>query len=69
MAHHDQERWKELEELDVKVMEARLRVLGEEHLDMPTVMASLAYTLIDLGPYDVALELMKRSATSSVERR
>ena len=61
----NQGRWKEAEELDVKVLEARRRVLGEEHPDTIMAMANLAYTKRDLGQNDVAVDLMTRSATAS----
>jgi hypothetical protein len=37
-------RWKEAEEMDVKVMEANSRMLGEEHPDTLSAMANLALT-------------------------
>jgi tetratricopeptide (TPR) repeat protein len=50
-------RWKEGEELDVKVMEARRRVLGEEHPDTITAKANLATTYSRQGKEDKAEEL------------
>jgi hypothetical protein len=58
-------KWKDAEELDVKVMEARSRVLGEEHPDTLSAMANLARTKKDLGQIRVAIELTKRPATAS----
>jgi hypothetical protein len=58
-------RWKEAGELDVQVVEARRRVLGEEHPDTITAMANLAYTKRDLGQNAVAIDLMTQSATVS----
>ena len=40
----NQGRWKEAEELFVRVMETSLRVLGEEHPDTLTSMNNLAHT-------------------------
>ena len=37
--------WKEMEELGVKVIETRKRVLGEEHPDTLTSISNLAFTL------------------------
>ena len=42
-------RWRQAEELVVKVMEAKSRVLGEEHPDTLTAMANLASTYRDQG--------------------
>jgi len=39
-----QGRWKEAEEVEVKVMETREKVLGQEYHSTPTSMANLAYT-------------------------
>jgi hypothetical protein len=50
-------RWKEAEELDVKVLEARRRVLGEEHPDTISAMASLASTYWKQGRWKEAEEL------------
>jgi hypothetical protein len=63
--YRKQGRWKEAEELDVKVLEARRRVLGEEHPDTITAIANLAYTKRDLGQNAVAIDLMTQSATAS----
>jgi hypothetical protein len=43
---------KEVEELGVKVLEARRRVPGEEHPDTILVIAILAHTKKDLGQND-----------------
>jgi tetratricopeptide (TPR) repeat protein len=50
-------RWKEAEELDVKVMEARSRVVGEEHPDTLTAMVNLAATYWNQGRSKEAEEL------------
>jgi hypothetical protein len=47
------------------VLEARRRVLGEEHPDTITAIANLAYTKRDLGQNAVAIDLMTQSATAS----
>jgi hypothetical protein len=47
------------------VIEARSRVLGEEHPDTLAAIANLAYTKRDLGQNDVAIDLMTQSATAS----
>ncbi|KAK1837700.1 Kinesin light chain 5 [Colletotrichum chrysophilum] len=53
----NQGRWKEAEELGVRVMETRKRVLGEEHRDTITSMANLALTFCDRGRWKEAEEL------------
>jgi tetratricopeptide (TPR) repeat protein len=53
----DEGRWKEAEELDVKVFGARRRVLGEEHPDTITAMANLAETYWNQGRSKEAEEL------------
>jgi hypothetical protein len=63
--YRKQGRWKEAEELFVKVMEASSRVLGEEHPDTLEAMANLAYTKRDLGQNGLAIDLMTRSSTVS----
>ncbi|KZL79726.1 tpr domain protein, partial [Colletotrichum incanum] len=45
----NQGRWKEAEELEVRVMEMRKRVLGDEHPDTLTSIANLASTYRDQG--------------------
>jgi hypothetical protein len=50
-------RWKEAEELEVKVMEARRRVLGEEHPNTITAIANLAVTYRNQGRLKEAEEL------------
>ena len=42
--YRNQARWKEAEELFVKVMEARKGVLGQDHPDTLTSLANLAFT-------------------------
>jgi tetratricopeptide (TPR) repeat protein len=51
-------RWKEAEELLVKVMEARSRVLGEEHLDTLSAIGNLAATYWNQGRWKEAEELL-----------
>jgi len=43
--YSNQGRWKEDEDLEVRVMETSSRVLREEHLDMLTSMNNLSFTL------------------------
>ncbi|KAI1554711.1 kinesin light chain, partial [Pyrenophora tritici-repentis] len=43
--YRNQGRWKEAEQLEVQVMQARKRVLGDEHPDKMTSMHNLAFTL------------------------
>jgi tetratricopeptide (TPR) repeat protein len=52
-----QGRWDEAEELQGKVMEARSRMLGEEHPDTLSAMASLAITYRKQGRWKKAEEL------------
>ena len=52
-----QGRWKEAEELEVQVMEARKRVPGPEHPRTLTSMANLAYTYWNQGRLKEAEEL------------
>jgi Tetratricopeptide repeat len=47
--YQNQGRWKNAEELEVLVMEARKRVLGEEHPHILDVMSYLAATYRNLG--------------------
>ncbi|KAF6803318.1 Kinesin light chain 5, partial [Colletotrichum plurivorum] len=55
--YRNQGRWKEAEELDVRVMETSLRVLGEEHPSTLTSMANLAATYRNQGRWKEAEEL------------
>jgi tetratricopeptide (TPR) repeat protein len=50
-------RWRDAEELEVQVMEARSRVVGEEHPDTLTAMANLASTYQNQGRWKEAEEL------------
>ena len=50
-------RWKEAEELEVRVMEARKRVLGEEHPDTLVSIGNLASTYRGQGRWTEAEEL------------
>ena len=54
----DQGRWKEAEGLGVQVLEARERVLGQEHPDTLTSMNHLASILKSQGRDDEAVALM-----------
>nr|XP_036584474.1 Kinesin light chain 5 [Colletotrichum truncatum]KAF6793992.1 Kinesin light chain 5 [Colletotrichum truncatum] len=56
----NQGRWKEAEELFVRVMETSLRVLGEEHPSTLTSMANLASTFRNQGRWKEAEELEVR---------
>jgi hypothetical protein len=53
----NQGRWKEAEELKVQALETRKRVLGEEHPDTLTSIASLALTYSKQGRWKEAEEL------------
>ncbi|KAK4898080.1 hypothetical protein LTR49_027892 [Elasticomyces elasticus] len=55
--HRDQGRWNEAEELNVKVMETRARVLGGEHPDTLNSMANLASTYWNQGRWKEVEEL------------
>ncbi|KAK7419112.1 hypothetical protein QQZ08_010982 [Neonectria magnoliae] len=55
-----QGRWKEVEELEVRVIEMRKRVLGEEHPDTLTSMANLASTYSNQGRWKEAEALFVR---------
>jgi hypothetical protein len=55
--YRKQERWKEAEELEVKVMKVSSRVVGEEHPDTLTAMANLASTYKKQGRWKEAEEL------------
>jgi hypothetical protein len=55
--YRNQGRWKEAEELDVQVMEASARVLGQEHPDTLTSIANLALTYQNQGRWKEAEEL------------
>jgi Tetratricopeptide repeat len=50
-------RWKEVEELEVQVMETRKRVLGQEHPDTLSSIANLASTYWNQGRWKEAEEL------------
>src|SRR3954469_21910830 len=56
-SYRNQGRWKEAEELEVKVMETSLRVLGEEHPSTLTSMANLASTFWNQGRWKETEEL------------
>ncbi|BCR88829.1 tetratricopeptide repeat protein [Aspergillus chevalieri] len=60
--YRNQGRWKEAEELDMKVMETRKQVLGPEHPSTLNGMHNLAYTLKQLGKIPDALTLIKKCA-------
>ncbi|KAK0773303.1 hypothetical protein LTR57_024516 [Friedmanniomyces endolithicus] len=65
----NQGRWKEAEELEVKVMETRVRVLGGEHPDTLTSMANLAATYWNQGRWKEAEDLISEAAEASGRRR
>jgi hypothetical protein len=54
---------REAEELGVQAMEARLRVLGQEHPDTFTIMADCAMTFWLQGDIAEALCMLKRYLT------
>jgi Tetratricopeptide repeat len=58
VTYWNQGRWKEAEEMFIKVMETRKRVLGEEHPDTLTSMANLAFIWKSQG-HNNALVLMR----------
>ncbi|KAL8636885.1 MAG: hypothetical protein Q9228_005779 [Teloschistes exilis] len=60
LAFSEAGRWKEAEELEVRVMQTRKRVLGEEHPDTLTSMANLASTYWNQGRWKEAEELEVR---------
>jgi hypothetical protein len=64
--YRNQGRWKEAEELFVKVMETRRTVLGAEHPDTLASMANLAFTLRHLGRRQHALSLIASCADRSL---
>ncbi|KAF6803649.1 kinesin light chain [Colletotrichum plurivorum] len=55
----NQGRWKEAEELFVRVMETRKRVLGEEHPSTLTSMHNLAFTWKDQERWEDAIQLLQ----------
>ncbi|KAA8894783.1 hypothetical protein FN846DRAFT_768009, partial [Sphaerosporella brunnea] len=57
-----QGRWKEAEELQVQVMEARKRVLDPEHQSTLASMHNLAHTFKSLGRNAAAIAMMEKSA-------
>src|SRR2546423_1417510 len=64
--YRDQGRWKEAEELFMRVMETSLRVLGEEHPDTLTSMANLASTYREQGRWKEGEELFVRVIETSL---
>ncbi|KAL5371075.1 hypothetical protein DPSP01_014510 [Paraphaeosphaeria sporulosa] len=58
--YRNQGRWKEAEELEVQVMEARKRVLGEEHPDTLLSISNFAFTLQTQARQKEAFALMER---------
>jgi tetratricopeptide (TPR) repeat protein len=58
-------RWNDAEELEVKVMEARWRVLGEVHPDTLSAMANLASTYRKQGRWKEAEELQVKVMEAS----
>ncbi|KAK0302156.1 hypothetical protein LTR01_008923 [Friedmanniomyces endolithicus] len=63
--YRSQGRWKEAEELEVKVMETRVRVLGGEHPDTLNSMANLAATYWNQGRWKEAEDLISEAAEAS----
>jgi hypothetical protein len=61
----DSGRWKEAEELEVKVMETRKRVLGQEHPGTLASMANLASTYRNQGRWKEAEELVVKVMETS----
>ncbi|KAJ0358883.1 hypothetical protein COL26b_014447 [Colletotrichum chrysophilum] len=57
--YRNQGRWKEAEELEVRVMETRKRVLGEEHPNTLTSMHNLVFTWKDLERWKDATQLLQ----------
>ena len=57
LIYHEGGRWKEAEELQVQVKEARLRLLGAQHPDTITSISSLAETYHSQGRWKEAEEL------------
>ena len=57
LTYQKQGQWKEAEELFVQVMEATLKVLGQEHPDTLTSMANLASTCSNQGRWKEAEKL------------
>ena len=57
VSYRQQGRWKEAEELELRVMEVMRRVLGEEHPDTLTSMSNLATTYHEQGRWKEAQEL------------
>ncbi|OLN96222.1 Nephrocystin-3-like protein 1 [Colletotrichum chlorophyti] len=55
----NQSRWKEAEELEVRVLGTRRRVIGEEHPGTLISMGNLALTYRRQGRCDVAMQLMR----------
>ena len=64
----NQGRWKEVEELEVQVMETSSRVLGEEHPDTLTSMANLGHTYHSQGQINSAIELMTKVVQFRLKR-
>ena len=63
--YRNQGRWKEAEELEVKVKETRRTMLGAEHPDTLTSMANLAFALRSLGQRQHALSLIRSCVDKS----
>ncbi|KAK5689371.1 hypothetical protein LTR17_026301 [Elasticomyces elasticus] len=64
-AYRNRGRWKEAEELEVKVMETSRRVLGGEHPDTLSSMANLASTYRNQGRWNEANYLLQEVVDSS----
>jgi hypothetical protein len=59
LTYKDLGRWAEAEELDLEVIEARRRLLGNEHPQTLSSMHNLAFTLKGQGRDSDALALME----------
>ncbi|TLS21724.1 uncharacterized protein PpBr36_09141 [Pyricularia pennisetigena] len=57
-----QRRWKEAEELEMRVMETSKSVLGEEHYDTLASMHNLAFIWKDQKRWDDATQLLQDCA-------
>ncbi|KAK5725137.1 hypothetical protein LTR17_013250 [Elasticomyces elasticus] len=62
LTRSNQSRWNEAEELQVKVMEARLKLLGKGHRDTISVMNDLALTFSEQGRLNDVEELQYKVA-------
>jgi len=58
--NRNQGRWKDAEELEVQVMETRVKLLGQDHPDTLSSMSSLASTLFHQDQWVEAEKLLLR---------